>query len=370
MVTARSRASTGAGRDRATVPALRHRDLGRPAPIACSENQSHARSRGDDLGRSAVIVVLGSWSISSPRARALPRLLAKTSSEALEGRCAALRLRPCGPPAAVLVGPRRAVALSAIRGRTRPPHCGSGCSSAIAGWRLGRRTIDNLTDTAPRRAPPPRSRPPPAARVPAAWWRSSGGARWPPGRRHGGVVDLDVGVSRNAAARPSRRHQGNRFAPGGCAPNSPRPRATVNIEPAVRSTTRLCWSACDGGIARNRAPSRSITSTRAGDPVAGLSVVARSRGRRQTSASAAPHDVADGLEPGKCATSSAPDVEGRDPYRAAAGQRTSAGPRRAARAGSPPVNRRSSRPPAPPRSGFVRDVPRRAGARDPTKARS
>src|SRR3984893_7891967 len=136
----------------------------------------------------AFAIIIGSIVVDYFRARALRRVAAETSSEALEADAlhfgsdmwssAAVLIGLCG----VALGYAWADAAAAIV---------VAVFICVAGWRLGRRTIDTLTDTAP----------------PGVSERIAAIARRVPGvvavervrARHGGgvlFVDLGVGVSR------------------------------------------------------------------------------------------------------------------------------------------------------------------------------
>jgi cation diffusion facilitator family transporter len=240
-------------------------------------NQSHAVEA--TIWAFGVIVV--SIVVDFFRARVLYRVARETSSEALEAD--ALHFgSDMWSSAAVLVG-LGGVALGY-------PWADSASAIAvavficIAGWRLGRRTIDNLTDTAPAGA---------AAKITAAAARVPGVVAVERVRvRPAGdtvFVDLDVGVSRTlpldrVAAIKEQVAQAVR-------PEFTKAEATVNIEPRALDDETVLERVMV--IARNRALAVHHVTVQAIGGQLSVSLdleVDGSLGFRRA------HDVADGLE--------------------------------------------------------------------------
>ena len=185
-------------------------------------------SHAVDASIAAFVVIAGSIVVDFFRARVLRRVAAATSSEALEAD--ALHFSSdmwssiavlCGLVAVRLGYPWADAAAALI----------VAVFICIAGWRLGRRTIDTLTDTAPAGV---------SERVAAIARRTAGvvSVEQVRARPAGAVlfIDLAVGVSRTLAARPRHHHQGAAHQRHSFA-TAARPRSPSSPNRA-RSTTR------------------------------------------------------------------------------------------------------------------------------------
>ena len=216
----------------------------------------------------------------------LYRAAAKTSSEALEADALHFGSDMWSSVAVLvgLVGDRARLCLGGFGGRDRR----SALFVCIAGWRLGRRTIDTLTDTAPAGA---------ADKITAAS-RACPGVVGDRGRARAAGRRRAVRRSRSSASAARCRSTGSRrsriASSRRCAPTVPRAEVDVTTEPRALDDETVLERVMV--IARNRALAvHHVTVHAIGGRLVGL---ARSRGRRRACRSARRTTSPTGLEDG------------------------------------------------------------------------